>query len=94
MSFRTFLEQAAHSGDLITIDKPINTTFELANVAHALEGRPVLFNHPDGYPGWRVCAGPCSDRRYFAMSLGVPLNQLTHHLAQALENPVPPPMVE
>lgn len=94
MSFRTFLEQAAHSGDLITIDKPINTTFELANVAHALEGRPVLFNHPDGYPGWRVCAGPCSDRRYFAMSLGVPLNQLTHHLAQALENPVPPPMIE
>ncbi|MBP6470037.1 MAG: UbiD family decarboxylase [Chloroflexi bacterium] len=94
MSFRTFLDQAAHSGDLITIDKPINTTFELANVAHALEGRPVLFNHPDGYRGWRVCAGPCSDRRYFAMSLGVPLNQLTHHLAQALENPVPPPMVE
>ena len=40
MSFRTFLEQAAHSGDLITIDKPINTTFELANVAHALEDGP------------------------------------------------------
>jgi len=94
MSFREFLDQAAASGDLITIDKPVSTTFELANVAHALEGRPVLFNHVQGYPGWRVCAGPCSDRKYFAMSLDVDIPDLMHHLAQALENPIAPPLVE
>ncbi|MBK8985492.1 MAG: UbiD family decarboxylase [Chloroflexi bacterium] len=94
MSFREFLDQARQSGDLVTIDKPVSITFELANVAHALEGRPSLFNHIEGHPGWRVCAGPCSDRQYFAMSLGVPIGQLMHHLAHALENPILPPLVE
>jgi 2,5-furandicarboxylate decarboxylase 1 len=93
MSLRAFLDQAATSGDLVTIDRPVNTNFEMANVAHALEGRPVLFNQVAGHPGWRVCAGPCSDRRYFAMSLGVAVEQLMHHLAQALANPAAPPLV-
>lgn len=94
MSFRHFIQEAANSGDLVTVDQPVSTTFELANIAHALEGQPVLFNEIIGYPGWRVCAGPCSDRRYFSMSLGVPVNDLIHHLAQALENPQPPPVVQ
>jgi 2,5-furandicarboxylate decarboxylase 1 len=93
MSFREFLDQAAQSSDLITVDKEVSLTYELANVAHALEGRPVLFNAITGHPGWRVCAGPCSDRKYFAMSLGVPISQLTHHLAHALQNPSLPPVV-
>ncbi|MCI0398965.1 MAG: UbiD family decarboxylase [Chloroflexi bacterium] len=93
MSFRSFIQQAAESGDLMTIDRPVSTTYELANVAHALEGRPVLFTNVEDHPGWRVCAGPCSDRKYFSISLGVPVAGLVHHLAQALANPVPPPLV-
>jgi 2,5-furandicarboxylate decarboxylase 1 len=93
MSFRQFIQLARESGDLITIDRPVDVRFELANVAHALEGRPALFNHIARYPGWRVCAGPCSDRRYFSMSLGVPVKQLMHHLAEALASPSPPPLV-
>lgn len=94
MSLRTFLDQAADSGDLIVVEKPVNTTFELANVAHALEGRPVLFNQIKNYPTWRVVSGICSDRRYFSMALGVPVPDLLPHLAQANEQPLPPPMVE
>ena len=94
MSFRYFLDQAAATGDLVTVDKMVDTTFELANVAHALEGRPVLFNQIKGYEDWRVCAGPCSDRKYFSMDLGVPLADLTQHLAQSLENPKLPPIIE
>jgi UbiD family decarboxylase len=94
MSFRRFLEQAAASGDLITIDKTVDTTFELANVAHALEGRPVLFTQIKDYPDWQVCAGPCSARRYFSMDLAVPAADLTSHLAQALANPQQPPVIE
>jgi UbiD family decarboxylase len=94
MSLRRFIEQTAATGDLITIDKPVDTTFELANVAHALEGRPVLFNQIKNHPGWRVIAGPCSDRRYFSMDLGVPLPDLLDHLAQAVANPIEPEMVE
>ena len=92
-SFRDFIERAAENGDLVTVARPVSTTFELANVAHALEGRPVLFTHVEGYPGWRVCAGPCSDRRYFGAALGVPVNQLLYRLAEALEQPQTPPIV-
>lgn len=94
MSFRRFIEKAAASGDLITIERPVHTSYEIANVAHALEGRPVLFTHIQDHPGWRICAGVCSDRRYFGMELGVPVPDLLHHLSYALANPTAPPIVE
>ncbi len=93
MSFRKFLDQAAASGDLITIDKPVDTTYELANVAHALAQQPILFNNIQNYPGWRVCANPCADRKYFSMALDVPVKQLIHHLAQANDHPQTPPIL-
>ncbi len=94
MSFREFIRRAGVNGDLVTIDRPVSTTFELANVAHALEGRTVLFNNVIDYPGWRVCAGPCSQRDFFAMDLGVPVNELQALLTRALDNPDLPPMVQ
>jgi UbiD family decarboxylase len=94
MSFRQFIQQTAVTNDLITIHKAVDTTFELANIAHALEGRPVLFETIKNYPGWRICANPCSDRKYFSLALDVPVPQLLHHLAQAIEPPyTPPPIV-
>lgn len=91
MSFRNFIAQAQESGDLVVINRPVAPDYELANVAHALEGRPVLFNQIVGHPGWRVCANPCSDRKYFSMALGVPIPNLVHHLAQANDQPQQPP---
>ncbi len=93
MSLRDFIQKAAESGDLITIEQPVDVTFELANVAHALEGKAVLFNQIKGYPDWRVIAGPCAERKFFSMDLDVPLDQLTQHLTQALANPIAPEMV-
>jgi UbiD family decarboxylase len=93
MSLRDFIQQAAASGDLITIERPVRVQHELANVAHALEGRPVLFNNIVDYPDWRIIAGPCSDRKYFSMALDVPVEELVTHLASSLENPQPPPVV-
>ncbi|VAW33472.1 UbiD family decarboxylase, MJ1133 type [hydrothermal vent metagenome] len=94
MSLRHFLQQVAETGDLIEIDRPVSVNYELANVAHALEGRPILFNDIIDYPGWRICSGPCSDRKYFSMDLNVPVADLIPHLAQANDNPQPPPLVE
>jgi len=94
MQFREFLEQTVETDDLVTINKSVSTNFEVANVAHALEGKPVIFDNIKGHPDWRICANPCSDRKYFSMSLGVPVDELLHHLAYALENPETPPIVE
>lgn len=93
MSFRKFIDQARQSGDLVEINKRVDTTFEVANVAHALEGRAVLFNRVEGYPDWRICAGVCADRRFFSMSLGIDQANLVSHLAKAIANPIEPPMV-
>jgi 2,5-furandicarboxylate decarboxylase 1 len=94
MSFRHFIEKVRQSGDLVEINRPVDTTYEVANVAHALEGKPVLFNTIKDYSGWRICAGPCSDRKFFSIDLDVPIPGLMHHLAKAIENPALPPLVE
>ena len=91
---RTFIKQAKESGDLVEIDREVSVELELANVAHALDGRPVLFNHIKGYPGWRVLSGMCADRRYFSMSLDTPVPELIHHLSRALDAPQPPPLTD
>ncbi len=93
MSLREFIQQTEASGDLLTVHSPVDVRYELANVAHALEGRAVLFKNIVDYPGWRVISGPCADRRYFSMALGVPVERLLHHLAAALDRPQPPPIV-
>ncbi|MCL4867731.1 MAG: UbiD family decarboxylase [Anaerolineae bacterium] len=92
MSYRDFL--AAATDYLVTINKPVSPRFELANVAHALEGKIVTFTQVEGHPGWRVNSGACADRRFFSLDLGVPVNQLTSHLAQAIANPILPPLVQ
>lgn len=94
MSFRKFIEQARQNGDLVEVNKPVDTTYEVANVAHALEGRVALFNHIKDYPAWRICAGVCADRRFFSMGLDVPQANLVTHLANAIANPVEPPLVK
>ncbi len=94
MSFRDFIHLADESGILVTINQPVSTDLELANVAHALDGQPVLFNHVTGFPGWRISSGACSNRKHFAMDLGIPESELIHKLARALRKPVPPTVVE
>ena len=90
MSFRQFIELASTEGLLVNINRPVNTVYELANVAHAFDGQPVLFNQVQDYPGWRICSGACSDRRYFGLSLGLTPDQLVQKMTEALEHPISP----
>jgi len=57
MSFRHFIEKADAAGYLLTIDRPVDTTFEVANVAHALEGRPVRVELKALGPDYRPARG-------------------------------------
>lgn len=93
MSVREFLEKLAGSDDLVTVDTAVAVNYEVANVANALSGKTVLFTHIKGYEGWRIISGMCADRRYFSLDLGVPVPELTHHLAAALDSPQLPPLV-
>ncbi len=90
---RAFLEVAQKQGWLTTIRQEVDPYLELAAVAAALDGRPVLFSQVRGYPGWRVVTGVASDRRYFAKSLGCAPQQLLFELARAFAEPQPAPVV-
>lgn len=94
MSVRNFIEKIKNSDDYVEIDAPVNVRFEVANVANALSGKTVLFNNITDYPNWRIIAGMCAERRFFATDLDVEVAELTHHLAGAIQNRSEPPMVE
>ncbi|MCP5095493.1 MAG: UbiD family decarboxylase [Chloroflexi bacterium] len=94
MSVRSFLEKLTDNDALVTIDKEVDVQYELANVANALSGKTVLFNNIKDYPGWRIIAGMCGDRNFFSLDLDIPAANLTNHLANAIANPVLPPIVE
>ncbi len=93
MSLRTLLEKIRQQGELIIVDHSVDPRFELADVAHALEGSMVLFTAVQGHPGWRVLSGQCADRRFFAIDLQGSPSDLTHRLAAAVANPVLPPVL-
>jgi 2,5-furandicarboxylate decarboxylase 1 len=92
MSLRAFLSWAEAEGYLTTITCPVNPELEMARVAHALEGRPLLFSDPQR-PGWRVATGVCARREFFAWALGVDRPGIVPRLVEALDAPLAPPLV-
>ena len=93
MSLRNVIDKARLSGDLVEILQTVDLKYELANVAHALEGSLVLFDTIKGYPGWRVLSGQCANRRYLSMDMDVSPAGLVHHLAQAIDHAAAPEIV-
>jgi 2,5-furandicarboxylate decarboxylase 1 len=93
LNLRTFIDTVRATGDLVTIQKPVDPYLEMAPVIAALDGRPVLFEAVAGSQ-FRVLSGQCSDRRYFALALGCPAEQVMFRLAEAYRSPQRPPVVD
>jgi 2,5-furandicarboxylate decarboxylase 1 len=98
MNLREFIARLRRSGGLTEVQESVGPDLEMARVIHALEtqapGRPLLFKRVTGHSGWRVVAGPCASRESLGLALDVPANRLLFALAQAMEAPVPPPLVD
>jgi 2,5-furandicarboxylate decarboxylase 1 len=90
---RAFLEWADETGQLVTVSQPVDPHLEMPRAIHALEGQPVLFTDPMR-AGWQVVSGICARRESFAWALGIAVREVVPRLTQALERPVPPPLVE
>ncbi len=91
MSLREFLDWAEREGRLQRVDRAVDPSLEMAQVVHALEGKPVLFADPQR-PGWRVAAGVCARREHFAWALGVDVASIVPRLVGALHQPSNPPL--
>lgn len=92
MSLRELLSKMEQLGLVKTIATPVAPYLEAARLIHRLEGQPVLLRAPrdSSYP---IVAGICASRELMALGLGVPKERLLFRLAEALQNPVSPPMV-
>ncbi|MCP4168026.1 MAG: UbiD family decarboxylase [Chloroflexi bacterium] len=86
MNNHQFLEQAAERGWLKIIDKAVHPVLEMAAVAYALDGWPLLFTNVTG-SDYRVVSGLASDRKYFALALACEPGQISFRLADAFRNP-------
>jgi len=93
MSVRDYVTWAAETGRLAVIDRAVDPHLELARVAHALDGKPLLFTDPRR-PGWQLLTGMCAARESFAWALGSDPAGVVPRLVRALEEPLPPPRLD
>jgi 2,5-furandicarboxylate decarboxylase 1 len=92
MDLREFLRAAEAARYFLRYDAEVDPYLEIARLALANDGLPMLFDQVKG-SAFRVVAGVCSDRRYFGLALGVPAEQVIFKLADALAHPQEPPIV-
>jgi len=93
LGFRSFLEQLDTGGELTKIRKDVSTEYELAGIIDALGEKPVLFEKVKE-SSLLVVAGLVSSKELIARALDIRKEQLLHKLSAAIENPVPPDVVE
>jgi UbiD family decarboxylase len=94
MDVRRFLEWAKDDDVLVTIDRPVDPYLELARLVFALDGKPILFQELSGHPDWRMMSGMCARRETFAAALGCSVAELIPRMAEALEAPQAPPVLD
>ena len=93
MGFRSFLEQLDKNGELIRIRKETSTEYEMPGIINALCEKPVFFEKvkESSIP---VVAGLVSSKELIAKALNIKKEQLLRKLSNAIENPLPPDVVE
>jgi 2,5-furandicarboxylate decarboxylase 1 len=93
LGFRSFLEQLDKNGELIRIRKETSTEYEMAGIIDALCEKPVFFEKvkESSIP---VVAGLVSSKELIAKALNIKKEQLLRKLSNAIENPLPPDVVE
>lgn len=89
---REFLDALRKRDDLVEIDKPVSTEFEIAAYIRKSSdtgGPCFLFSNVSGQPGWRVTGSMYSDPRRILAALDVPVEKATARYLEAIANPVP-----
>jgi len=93
LGFRSFLKKLDKDGELTRIRKEVSTEYEMAGIIDAFGEKPVFFEKvkESGIP---VVAGLVSSKELIAKALNIKKEQLLHKLSSAIENPLPPDVVE
>jgi 2,5-furandicarboxylate decarboxylase 1 len=94
---RAALAQLAACGELATVRRPVDRSWEVTAVLDRLEGDDrfpaVLFEAVEGYPGWSIAGNLFATRSKIAAFLGVTPGEVTETLAARLETPIEPVLI-
>jgi 2,5-furandicarboxylate decarboxylase 1 len=93
LGLRSFLAMIEKSGELAHISKAVSTEYEMAGVIEALGEKPVLFENVKEST-ISVVAGLLGSKEIIGRALGLEKELLLHKLSKAIENPLPPEIVE
>ncbi|MGA2665431.1 MAG: UbiD family decarboxylase [Nitrososphaerales archaeon] len=86
---RGFLGELDAAGDLRHVKREVSTRYEIAALAHRLDGTPLLFEKVREAPGYRVAIGVCGTRALLARSIGVSEDRLLERVLESVERPEP-----
>jgi UbiD family decarboxylase len=93
MKMREFVDLLDKKGLLVKIKKPVDVKYEAATMMRMLDGKPILFEKVKGH-SMQVVANICSSRELIAMGLGIKPNEIIGKLADAIDHPKEPRIVE
>jgi UbiD family decarboxylase len=93
VGFRSFLKTLEESGELTRISKEVSPEYEMAGVIEALSEKPVFFEKVKNSK-IPVVAGLVSSKEVISRALNLKKAHLLNNLSNALENPLPPKVVE
>ena len=92
MSFRDFLERLEQRGSLRKIKDSADPKFQIADFMREKQA-PTLFEDVKG-SDYRVAGGTCASRENIAQYLNIPVHEMLASIADAIENPVRPKVVD
>jgi 2,5-furandicarboxylate decarboxylase 1 len=93
MDLRELVNLLERKGLLLRVKREVDTEHELSTVVKMLRGRPVLFEKPKGF-SMPVVSNLCASRALAGLALDVAPGGLVARLAEAIDHPVEPRIVE
>jgi len=91
MQLRDFILLAEQRQWVEHVDTPVPPDEGMARLMHRAGDKILFFR--SRWNGYRVIAGVCASRRYFALAFGIDERELCAYLVKALESPADPPIV-
>ncbi len=93
MNLREFVDRLDKRGLLVRIKRPVDVKYEIATLMKMLDGKPILFEQVKGF-SMTVVANICSSRELIALGLGIEQGEIINKLAEAVDHPKEPKVVE
>ncbi len=89
-SFRGHVQNLEQQGELVRVDAetdPHENVSAIGWKTYDQFGKSTLFTNLKGFPGWRLASQVITDRRKWAIGLGVPEEDVIPTLVERIKSP-------